>query len=855
LDLTGFPSPLIAVLHIDIAAIQESQATANLLKSQEESGLFVHDSDLQIDLLGLTLSEMETLTVGILPFPGSQVPSFAEWGAALSAKSLLRITFREPFDPARLVPEAGWEPLVLESTTVYRSSISGDRGGQFLWLKDDQKLFVGTEETIRQAITQPTENPDRFAVLDGDAEILFAAFPDSTTFPEATELEVPSSPLRDLTAQLRAHGRRVSLTVRLTDSFHAVGELEFDSPAAAVAGQEACQRLLAEIQDSLRHHDDGFQFLRPLLEPLTDHLQMKMEGALLRVSTEVAPDVAAMVSGQLPWLAFFSRSSAPQDSGKENDRSFAELLNRATAPAEATTGETPLEIHGVIEQQSFFSLLPDSSEDRQRLVFLLVVSGERAADVVAYRPPVFDRVQTDRGRLKRANHPDAIPDADGLCLIDVPQEWRDDPTAGFTIPMAFHVPAVDVERLTELSGRCTIVVAGERIPKAIAELESALNRGIEDPDLLAAGVSIAREEIAFDEPVQAYVVGVGKNAGLRDVQVVDAQGNPVLDAWVSSDTTGDGRRRFLIGGVDGRLPEGAGLRLTLLRDLREEVLSFVFREIPIPGSEAGPNEVRMASDTWTPALNQSEFPEGVFVDAQVRWSRFISYSAGSEPIPRKLEVAVDVTGPEVGLPVAVGRLEVHRAQTQGVHWKAEEPASPRFPGTDGELLPYDPLGLTGDIPPDGFQTVFTFLPPAEIPDRIERLHVAFTAVTCDSRNSIVIDDVLAVLDHPLDHPELAERGIRLIPHRNGRQVSLVFEGEDPFVVHDIEALTNDGRRRDDMYSGRNVFRERTHFLIVAEGELPDVLPVRILINENLQRRRVDALFADLPIPPRPVESR
>ncbi|MCA8998760.1 MAG: hypothetical protein KDA80_17300 [Planctomycetaceae bacterium] len=846
--LDRFPAGLTGFLLIDVGAAINSEAAESFRTSLEDGSEFWDTAAFPLEFLQLPLDQIDDLTWGLFASKPKDGSTNGEELRPLAARILTRLRLHEHFDESQLTPESGWVPISEQESDLYQSVVDHDGLELLLWRQSPRLLWLGAKPEIDRVRSAPRGNKQTFTQLPANAHLLGWLDPQ----------QVPHSAERQngfLKALLQA--KNVTFWGRWMDEFEFHGEWQ----SAKEADSEFAAHLQADIRsltNSIPEWPPELVSLGATLQPLFAKLQLQPHDKGFRVSGKAPAESASQLAGQIPLLSLMSPSLLFPTTELAPE-TLAEFLDRAVPPVMVGGLPESIQLAATVdwapEESQGFATIPPQPTLRVSLFWeQQVLEGGERSTVIGFRRFQVLQATSNVGRLKRAPSPTGSGSADSLISTEPLLSGESLPSNIAVLSVPFANPIEPPQTIETLEGTVSIVVAEVSIHKSLASLQDATGAPLADEELSNLGITLTREELPFDPPVVAYVLTVPEPVVIRDVRVQEADGSPVDTAWVTTEQPTEGRQRILIGSLAGDLPDTAEVIFTLHREFREIPVHFQFDRLSIPQV----SEQRFAEldhqTFWKSAETVTGLPDGHHLDAQARWSRFLEFSSSQSKQARALEVAIDLTGPEVGIPIALGEVRVSqtRAGRQNLEWNL-----PRFgPWAEiGEkLIPYDPLDFSDDLPPDGMQLLLSFHPPENPVGRIKRLDLQFTYLTAKRRVAVELPDVLPNLGQPISDPELEQRQIQLVVRKNGDQAELTYSSPDPLTIDDVIVLDQDGIPRKDLYVGRTQYGDGSQFLIIGEGALPETFPLRLILNEEIERHQIRAGFVDLPIPKPPTES-
>ncbi len=405
------------------------------------------------------------------------------------------------------------------------------------------------------------------------------------------------------------------------------------------------------------------------------------------------------------------------------------------------------------------------------------------------------------------------------------------PEGGLLSGYQFSRPLGTVDAIRVLEGELTLQVAANRKEITLPNVHQLAGAPLTDPDLSSAGVTLRIDQIGGGETLQV-MSPVGSNLG--KIELVDAVGHPLPNtSWTNFS---DGvQETHGLASVEGSLPADVGLRVTLFQGIQETPVAFRFENLPVPPNEELSDSQR-AMVTWTPVEPSDKLPEGLVVEAQVRWDSEASGMLGMAPSfggsssfdtqseyngdsgeynggepeggsgrPRpgaggsfgqpgeglggadgpRLQVVVDLLGPVAEAAEAIGDLRAAAVKTgEDINLELVAVGHEMFADQEG-FQSIDRADVFAQHPPDGVRTTFQFAAP-KLPTReIATFTGSLKLRTIREKPELLITGIEERAGHPITQGALAKYGLQIVAGVEGNNLMVrVLKGDPERILPD-----------------------------------------------------------------------
>ncbi len=541
--------------------------------------------------------------------------------------------------------------------------------------------------------------------------------------------------------------------------------------------------------------------------------------------------------------------SVPKDGNSLELETSSDRLTSVTAEG-LPSG---LQLNGRVEwYHSQFTTL-DGIVLPPKLRMLLVLDESNEREIVAYGNLRLSSSKTDSGRLKLAHGYPAERLASGLIPLDHFLLWKNRSRNETVIPIDFLYPLGDPKSLAELNGKLSLVTAGASSAETIFDLQSLIGNDTPNAKMPPNGVEIHLLPPEYEGASSSIALIFTSNAIISDAHVLDKKGNRLKETWAELSRLFDGRTRIVVASDIDPLTEEWHLQFMRHSELIQSEIDFDFRNLSISTLDQEVAEEQKRLVRWSQSSKKSGVPQDHHVEAKVRWSNITSIDENGNQNSKPLKIHVDIIGRRAAKTVGFGRLNVDSAVAAGEQLISIKEENATYSGPHDGVVAYDPLGFFPQAPVDGARVVFQFQPMRDGVRSIDELTGRCTLLTAKSQQSFIIEDIMQSLDQAIEHPVLKKHNITLIPEMFGSGLSIPVKAENVLAVQEIAAIDKSGGASRSVYCGRQQFNGRTVFSITGQSKLPEVIPVRITINEGLEEMTVPFSFKDLPIPLKPKD--
>lgn len=536
-------------------------------------------------------------------------------------------------------------------------------------------------------------------------------------------------------------------------------------------------------------------------------------------------------------------------SALEDGNSSKTTTMTASAPSIEVAG-LPSDFHlsGRVAWIYSHSTTLDSIVPPPRLRVSLALNESEARKIVAYGNLRLSRSKTDSGRLKLAQGDPAERLASGLIPLDHFLLWKNRSRNITVIPVDFLHPQGDPKTLTDVKGTISLTSAGASSVEKILDLQSFISNDSPESKMPPDGVEIHLLQPEYEGDFSSVVVTFASNVIISDTLVLDDKGNRLKETWAELSRLSDGRTRIVLISKSNPLTEKWQLQFERHSGLLQSEIDFDFRNMPIPKLDQKITEEQKRLVRWTPTSLKTVVPKDHHVDAKVSWSNIISFDKNGNENTRPLEIYVDIIGPKSEKTVGFGHLKIGSAVVAGEQLILIQEENATYSGSLDGIIAYDPFEIFPRAPVDGARVIFPFQPTKNEAQSIDEFTGSCTLLTTTAQKTFVIDDIMQFLDKAIEHPLLKKHNIMLVPEMFGSGLSIPVKADNVLMVQEMAAIDKSGGTSPTVYCGRQQFNERMFFSIIPQDELPEVIPVRITINEGLEEMTVPFDFKELPIP-------
>ncbi len=538
--------------------------------------------------------------------------------------------------------------------------------------------------------------------------------------------------------------------------------------------------------------------------------------------------------------------SAPEDGNSTKTTSITD-----SAPSIKVTGlPSDFRLNGRIEwNHSLFKTL-DGITLPPRLRVLLVLNESEEREIVAYGNLRLGSSKTDSGRLKLAQGYPSERITSGLIPLDHFLLWKNQSGNETVVPIDFLYPPKESKTLTELKGKLSLMTAGVSSVETISDLQSFISHDSSEAKLPPDGVEVHLLPPEYKGASSSIAVTFTSDVIISDAHILDDEGNRLRETWAELSQLPDGRSRIVVVSESEPMTEKWQLQFKRHSELDQSEIDFEIRNLPIPKLELEVSEEQKRLVRWTPSSVKSSVPTDHHVEAKVNWGRIVTFEQGDMKVSSPLEISVDITGPKAAKTIGLGQLQIDSAVAAGEQLFPIKEEGDSFSGLREGIFAYEPSPYALH---DGAQAVFLFQPARDEVRKIDEFSGSLTLLTAMSQKNFVVENIMQYMGKAIEHPLLKKHNITLIPEMFGNGLNVPVKADNVLVVQEMAAVDKSGSTSRSVYSGRQQFNGRTVFSFTAKGKLPEVIPVRITINEGLEEMTVPFAFKNLDVPPKPKD--
>jgi hypothetical protein len=832
-----------------------------------------------------------------------------------------------------------------QSQKYYRVPVGGRRA-PFLWVASPQTIVVAEEPLLKSIIEQgdklapPTADlsfvkspahlvvavvpKDRQALLQSGAKLRQLRLPvplpvgemaggdegygnSDESFSEPSEEgyqsdsseQLAPAPPSTLDQLLEAHASAFALRIDLTAGVLMDVRLHCDDADAAGKIKGLLDGRLSEAKqqwDVAKAQLPGV--VSQIVQPLVDSLQANAEQTTVTLSTTLPESQQAslmmlpvalmgMAAQQGPGLGGRGGpgSEIPPVVMRDWEALHQDLLARGQAVSSAA------QIPPGVEVKALSRWATDASGGSSPpLEVAIVAVGGLASEALACGHLRVTRLETPEGtRLKWVGVDREAPSDDpvrGLVPVSRGATAGRHPDNGVAAALQLGLPR-DPVAACHLTGDFEIQVAGSSREVTLPDLRTST----EDPGLKEAGVDVL---LIDDGPVPSVRLVYPRTTVLGEVKLVNSFGLPMMGVSDSSTVSGETVQRDLALSRSP-LPDGTGLELTVYQDLRVVLIPFDFANLPLASLDQVPEAERL-SLVWTsaPTTGTQAPPEGLFVDAQMRWrpqslsgpqqqeqrrlqrqlpggydsepssdDGFIEDSplsgdgGGGEAVQpprqssdRPLQLAVDLTGPLLDTVEAVGFMTVANAKTDlDTDLQSEQPQF-REMAADREFVPVS-AAASEDQPPQGLRVLFNFTPPRNPIGEVTQFAGLLKLRSVRERTETIIHNLKDRSERPIADRELSKYGIQLVFKVDEERILMRVLKGNPDRLAALQPVDVTDQEIADVTQSQNTIqdgRTQVNVFEFADG-VPPKVGMKVVLNLGVKDIEVPLRFSDLPVPP------
>lgn len=838
-----------AVVRVRLMSILQSP----LIRAMKTQGIEVHDGTLDLHF-GVKVPVVYAVAFGLRGLSELDPDALDNGPGTLGAlkSSLLGVVYSgNSLNPRRIREHPEFSQREHAEAIYFRRIALNPTEPDFaLYMPNDAMLLFGAEREVRAAMKRRAGEPDpRFDFIDSEADVVIAVSPRDWTALRSWFPSEPHAKLASFLTIIQQHVPRLGLEATFSEGVDLTFRFECDSPAQATALVEASRDVIELAKAELGRNREKFAPIGEILNPLVYHLQGTADGSIATISSSLPPPTADTIAAIGPALSSLWGQKPIAESNFQSN-----LANRLLATAQSADFLEGLddgaELHAAMAwTESDLPLDADAVKAPPQLQTYLILRGENARRAVAYGKHRVFTCQTDRGRLKLAPATFMADPVREMALVDR-RGWPSLPEDQMIIPLAFHFPTDGPSEIEELSGSFQLLVSGKQVRKSIPDLKQLDRFPTDDEDLQAAGFDARFRRSPFGDGTESMVFSLASGHLLDDI-AVSQYWRSYDGIWVDRELLPEGSSRYRFATGEGSIPDGVNVDVTLHSAIETVTVNYRFTGLRIPEWNVDITDAQKALATWRPSKADEAPPQGIDLAARARWSTMTHLDNQGTPLPRNLEVAIDLTGPKAIQTVALGRYDVATARAGGADLTVQAEGFGTFQAAVRELEPYEPSGYSAQLPPDGVQAVLLFQHPEVVPNAIDDITGRLSLVTARTRRFLTLHGVLDSPGRELSHPLLQEAGVRLIPQQEKGVVNITVEAENPFAVTAMEAVDSAGHRYRGIYVGRSQMDGTVQFSLLSEGELPKNLGLRIALNDGLETHEIPFRFEHLPLGPEP----
>ncbi len=250
----------------------------------------------------------------------------------------------------------------------------------------------------------------------------------------------------------------------------------------------------------------------------------------------------------------------------------------ATAPAmPAGVTVTPVAIEEV--RRASLSPLAPKWPVIPELKLTLYVTGDTAVKVSRFGRLKIDEAVDDAGQsLIKPEAMAAKRPKEGLETID---EWKRRGVAnGFALELRFQPASRKAGKIARLNGSFVMMTGGKPTEVTVKNAAALTGKEAEDAALAAAGVKVKIDAGTQAGRQIAYVLEGNEDVVVK-AELVDDSGKPIR-AIEGASQMGDGPAIHTLGAQAGKMPDTAGLKLTLLDGAKILPVPLALKDIPLP---------------------------------------------------------------------------------------------------------------------------------------------------------------------------------------------------------------------------------------------------------------------------------
>jgi predicted Zn finger-like uncharacterized protein len=310
-DMTYLPENTDVLVHVDLRAITKSA----VFKEQMDSPMYAEQMKVVEEHTGLTIDDLDTITVGLPSGSDSTQPVSEDFVAVLRIK--------KDFDESHLDDVPGVEPQDHAGHKIYTDS----NGKMAVFVADDRTLVFGSLEALKTAVTAETENRfEKFDFVNHRQDVFFGWVPSDTSLLSQASKQIPpgadqilgesaedlqtvgdvlANDLRGLGGGADLKGSSVKLTFQTLCS----------SSAASGKLKKSLDNLFGEAQKWYRENRDSApEEIRKQIDPVINSIGFKKSGeaVTLSLTLPITDEVTkAMQSAPFPMPGFGRGSSSP----------------------------------------------------------------------------------------------------------------------------------------------------------------------------------------------------------------------------------------------------------------------------------------------------------------------------------------------------------------------------------------------------------------------------------------------------------------------------------------------------------------------------------------------------------------
>ncbi len=217
------------------------------------------------------------------------------------------------------------------------------------------------------------------------------------------------------------------------------------------------------------------------------------------------------------------------------------------------------------------------------LKLTLNITGPLAKKAIRYGHVAVDEAVDDRGnRLEKVRLMFDRRQREGFLPVNT---WKRRAVKdGFQLELYLAESKRSATKITRLKGSLKLLTGEKTVGVLIKNVKGLVGKQLDNKTLAKAGVTLAFVKTPTDlmtEPARqvSYTVG-GNEAALLDVSLVDASGKRIAGTagWMSQRT---GRKIHFLSGLK-ELPDGVGVKLSVLIGAKVTTVPIVLKDIPLP---------------------------------------------------------------------------------------------------------------------------------------------------------------------------------------------------------------------------------------------------------------------------------